>query len=245
MRDRTAGTDLLLCVALAMVLVGRAGADECARTYVVGPVGAPTPRIDGVLGEDEWPEERWESELVFPWRDVPAPETAFILQTDGAALYFAFWVADEDIVVVDGPAGDESLVERGDRVELFFARDEKLREYYSIEIDPTGRVLDYSARFYRHFDSEWDCPGLEVAAQRRPGGYDVEGRLPRRALESMGLTLPSNRKPMLAGVFRAEFSHRGGEAAHESWISWIRPWVPKPDFHVPSAFGCLRPRDPR
>jgi len=245
MKARTVGPGLLLCVVLAMVLVCRAGAEECGRTYTVGRVGAAVPRIDAVLGEDEWPEERWESELVFPWRDVPAPETAFILQTDGAGLYFAFWVADEDVVVVDGPPDDESLVARGDRVELFFARDEKLREYYSIEIDPTGRVLDYSARFYRHFDEGWDCPGLEVAAQRRPGGYDVEGRLSRRALKSMGLSLPSDGNPMLAGVFRAEFSHRGGEAAHESWISWIRPWVPRPDFHVPSAFGCFQLPGPR
>ena len=240
MKGCTARPGVLLCVVLAMVLVCRVGADECARTYAVGQVGAAAPQIDGVLGEDEWPGERWESGLIFPWRDEPAPETSFIVQADAAALYFAFWVADEDIVVVDGPPDDESLVARGDRVELFLARDEKLREYYSIEIDPQGRVLDYSARFYRHFDEGWDCPGLDVAARRRPGGYDVEGRLSRRALESMGLTLSADRRPMLAGVFRAEFSHRGGEAAHESWISWIRPWVPTPDFHVPSAFGCFR-----
>ncbi len=239
MRRRAARPGLLLGIVLASVLVGRAGADECDRTYTVGRVGAVAPRIDGVLDDNEWPSERWESELVFPWRDVPAPETSFIVQADGSSLYFAFWVADEDIVVVDGPPDDESLVARGDRVELFFARDEKLRDYYTIEIDPDGRVLDYRARFYRHFDEGWDCPGLEVATQRRPGGYDVEGRLSRRGLESMGLTLPSDRRPMRAGVFRAEFSHRRGEAPHESWISWIRPWVPRPDFHVPSAFGCF------
>ncbi len=161
-----------------------------------GPTSAPGrrrepgrgagPRIDGVLGEDEWPEERWESGLVFPWRDRPPPRPRSSFRADGAALYFAFWVADEDVVVIDGPPGDESLVARGDRVELFLARDEKLREYYSIEIDPRGRVLDYRARFYRHFDEEWDCPGLDVAARRRPGGYDVEGRISRAGLEADG-----------------------------------------------------------
>ena len=239
MTRREVGLGLLLCGVPVLSGVPRVEADGCARTYGVSAVESSAPRIDGVLDDGEWSAEGWESELVFPWRDVPAPETSFIVQADGTALYFAFWVADEDVVVVDGPPDDESLVERGDRVELFLARDEKLGEYYSIEIDPTGRVLDYSARFYRHFDEEWDCPGLEVAARRRPGGYDVEGRLSRRGLESMGLTLPSGRRPLLAGVFRAEFSHRGGEAPHESWISWIRPWVPRPDFHVPSAFGCF------
>jgi len=244
MRGRPTGPGLLLGAVLAMVAVGPVGADECARTRPVGLVGAPAPQIDGVLGEDEWPEEQWEAGLVFPWRDQPAPETAFIVQTDGSALYFAFWVADEDMVVIDGPPDDESLVARGDRVELFLARDEKLRDYYSIEIDPDGRVLDYRARFYRHFDEEWDCPGLDVAARRRPGGYDVEGRISRAGLEQMGLSLSPDR-PLLAGLFRAEFSHREGDAPHESWISWIRPWVPTPDFHVPSAFGCLRVSQPR
>lgn len=213
-------------------------ADGCARTYVVAPVGVSVPRVDGILGAGEWPAARWESDLAFPWRAEPAPATEFIVRADGAALYFAFRVADEDVVIVDGPPDDESLVARGDRVELFVARDAELNEYYSIEIDPRGRVLDYSARFYRRFDDAWDCPGLTVAARQRAGGYDVEGRLPFRALDEMGISVGSAPR-LLAGVFRGEFSHRGQDIA-ESWISWVRPQVPEPDFHVPSAFGCFR-----
>ena len=203
------------------------------------PVGGSAPRIDGVLGDDEWSSELWESDLVFPWRVEPAPATSFIVQTDGTALYFAFRVTDDDVVLVDGPPGDESLVARGDRVEVFLARDAELDEYYSIEIDPRGRVLDYRARFYRRFDDGWDCPGMTVAARQRPGGYDVEGRIPFRTLNGMGLSLGSS-PGLLAGVFRGEFSHRGDGEIAESWISWVRPLVPEPDFHVPSAFGCLR-----
>lgn len=214
-------------------------ADGCGRVYVVSPVEASPPRIDGVLAGDEWPAGGWESDLTFPWRDEAAPETAFIARAGDGALYFAFRVRDDDVVVVDGSPDDESLVARGDRVELFFARDPELGEYYSIEIDPRARVLDYRARSYRQFDDRWDSPGLEVAARQRPGGYDVEGRLSRRALEAMGVPLSSDR-PMLAGVFRGEFSRRGDGEITESWISWVRPRVPEPDFHVPSAFGCFR-----
>jgi hypothetical protein len=192
-----------------------------------------------VLGAGEWPADRWETGLTFPWRGEAAPDTAFCGLTDGTALYFAFRVADEDVVIIEGSPGDESLVAKGDRVELFLARDPELDEYYSIEIDPRARVLDYEAAFYRRFDEGWDCPGLEVAARQRPGGYDVEGRISGRGLEEMGAALAADR-PILAGVFRGEFSHRETQAPHESWISWVRPHVEKPDFHVPSAFGCFR-----
>ena len=234
-------------VLLWLVLLGltaptggrRAEGDGCPRTYVVSPAGATLPRLDGAIGEGEWPADRWESGLEFPWRDEPAPGTSFVILAHGGSLSFAFRVEDEDVVLADGPAGDESLVARGDRVELFFARDPELDDYYSLEIDPRGRVLDYRARHYREFDFDWDCPGLEVAAWQRPGGYDVEGRLAPSALEEMGVTLGSA-SSILAGVFRGEFSHGEGGAIHESWISWVDPGGPKPDFHVPSAFGCLQ-----
>jgi hypothetical protein len=202
-------------------------------------MGPAVPRLDGVLGEGEWPADRWESGLGFPWREEPAPGTSFVILADEGGLYFAFRVEDEDVVLLDGPAEDESLVARGDRVELFFARDPDLDDYYSLEIDPRGRVLDYRARHYRQFDFEWDCPGLEVAARLRPGGYDVEGRLTPSALDEMGVELEPGAST-LAGVFRGEFSHGEGEIIDEGWISWVDPGGPEPDFHVPSAFGCLR-----
>jgi hypothetical protein len=240
MERRVAG--LLFLLAGVVVLGGgcRVRAAGCAKTYVLARIPDPAPRIDGVLSADEWPPDRWETGLTFPWRDEAAPDTAFCMLTDGTALLIAFRVADADVVIVEGAAGDESLVARGDRVELFLARDPDLDEYYSIEIDPRGRVLDYTAAYYRRFDNAWDCPGLEVAARERPGGYDVEGRIPAVALKQMGLALAPD-QPVLAGVFRGEFSHAEG-SPDESWISWVQPRVAEPDFHVPSAFGCFRVR---
>ena len=126
-------------------------------------------------------------------------------------------------------------------MEIFFARDPHLERYYSIEIDPLGRVLDYAGRFYRRFDDAWDTPGLETAGRQRPDGYYVEARITPAALESMGLE-PTDPGGILAGVYRGEFSTREGRAPNESWISWVRPRVKEPDFHVPSSFGCLRLR---
>ena len=177
--------------------------------------------------------------MTFPWRDRAAPPTAFSLQFDGEALYFAFRVTDEDVVIIDGSPENERLVAQGDRVEMFFAQDLDLKEYYSLEIDPKARVLDYRGSFYRRFDNDWDFPGLEVATRQRPDGYDVEGRLSMSALESLGLRISPD-QPLLTGVYRGEFSRRTDGGIDESWISWVRPDVEKPDFHIPSSFGCLR-----
>lgn len=230
---------LVATSALLSVADGRAAETPCAKTYLVGPVTLPAPRIDGVFEEDEWPAKTWNEAMSFPWRDEPAPATAFSFQADDQALYFAFRVADENVVLVEGTPGDERLVARGDRVEMFFARDPDLKEYYSLEIDPRGRVLDYRGTFYRRFDNDWDTPGLEVATRQRPDGYDVEGRLSPRALEAMGVDLWSVR-PLLVGVYRGEFSRRVSGDIDESWISWVRPDAEEPDFHIPSSFGCLR-----
>ena len=238
MKQAGAVFGLIACCAFLSFADGRAGPTPCAKTYLVRPATAPAPRIDGVLEEREWPVESCDAEMSFPWREEAAPATAFSLQADDEALYFAFRVVDEDVVIIEGSPDDEELVARGDRVELFFARDGELNEYYSLEIDPRARVLDYQATFYRRFDREWDFPGLEVSARQRPDGYDVEGRLPLSALESMGLALSPD-EPLLVGVFRGEFSH-GATDIHESWISWVRPDAEEPDFHIPSSFGCLR-----
>ena len=241
MKRGAAAAGALLSGVLALVSAAWAQPGG-ARTYTVEPVVGASPRIDGRIGVggEEWRAGRWETGLTFPWRAEPAPPTAFVALVDGESLHFAFQVTDEDVVLVDGAEGDESLVARGDRVELFLARDPELEDYYSIEIDPRGRVLDYRGRFYRRFDDGWDCPGLQVAARQRAGGYDVEGRIPLLSLREMGLRWTSSR-PLLAGVFRGEFSHRGKTIA-ESWISWVRPRVETPDFHVPSAFGRFERR---
>lgn len=239
MKRRSTLVGLVACSAALSLADARAGTAQCVKTYLVRPAKAPAPRIDGVLEAREWPAESWDAEMTFPWREKAAPATAFSLQADDEALYFAFRVVDEDVVIIEGSPDDESLVARGDRVEMFFARDGALKEYYSLEIDPRARVLDYQASFYRRFDRGWDFPGLEVAARQRPDGYDVEGRLPFGDLESMGLALSPD-EPLLAGVFRGEFSHGGSGDIDESWISWVRPDAEEPDFHIPSSFGCLR-----
>jgi len=197
-------------------------------------------KIDGILSPKEWPEKSWLSDFAYPWRKEEPPRTRFCYVTDGKFIFFAFECRDQDLVLHGKTPPREEKVAEGDRVEIFFSRDTSLKEYWCVEIGPTGRVLDYKASFYRKFDDSWDLPGLEVEGRTCRKGYVVEGKFPVSALENLtGVSLLEGRA-VLAGVFRAEFSHSESSLVEEKWISWIRPACGKPDFHIPSAFGVFR-----
>lgn len=195
--------------------------------------------INGVLDEPAWAEANVERGFSFPWLDQPAPATEFRACCDDEFFYFAFKVHDEDIVVDEHAEGTDVVIAE-DRVELFFARDEALAEYFCLEIDPLGRVHDYVASYYRKFDRSWRCEGLRVGTSPLEQGYVVEGAIPLATLKSLGLPAMRVGNELLVGVFRAEFSHGPGPDPIENWISWVHPKTEQPDFHVPGAMGCFR-----
>ncbi len=210
------------------------------RTYSVKRVAAGTVLLDGKLDDTAWKLAVAESRLAFPWEKTPAPATVFRAVRDEESLCFSFDVHD-DTPVVEKVSPSKMTVEKGDRVEMFFAPDDTLSKYYCIEIDPLGRVLDYAVSYHRNFDYSWSFPkGLEVVSVRTPSGYAVEGRIPLAALESLGM--PSLRKggSMKIAILRADFRRGPDGKVEEHWISWVDPQVELPDFHVPSAFGEFR-----
>lgn len=179
------------------------------------------------------------ADFTYPWADQAVPATVFQAHTADGRLHFRFIVEDPDVVVEEKWSG-ERTVDGEDRVEIFFAKDETLADYWCIEIDPLGRVHDYHASYYREFSSDWNFPGLEAAATRTAEGYEVTGSV---ALQVLGDLLGQPVEPgsvILLGLFRADFFGPPGATRGESatnWISWVRPGTPHPDFHVPGAFG--------
>jgi hypothetical protein len=178
------------------------------------------------------------TDFAYPWADKPAPRTEVKIHTADNALHFTFSVEDRDIVVTETWDGENTL-DGEDRVEVFFAKDERLAEYWCIEIDSKGRVHDYKASHYRKFDNTWNCPGLKTTAARTKDGYKIQATIPLVTLsELLGQPVQKGTELRL-GLFRAEFygtdSATHGEA-NDNWISWVRPETEKPDFHVPSAF---------
>lgn len=226
----------IIVAALCVAEFASSGAQP-SKTYRVGHGSID---VDGALDEVAWTEAVSETGFSFPWQEREAPATEFRALMDDTNFYFAFRVEDADIVIDDG--GDEEAVARGDRVELFFTLDPSLDDYVCFEIDPSGRVLDYRASYYRDLDFEWDLPELVVAATLTETGYVVEGSIPHEALRELGIPTLADAGKVLAGVFRAEYSHRDDGDPLAEWISWVTPISDEPDFHIPSAFGWLEAR---
>ncbi|NLS98256.1 MAG: endoxylanase [Planctomycetaceae bacterium] len=208
------------------------------KTYEARYVPGAEINLDGIINELAWEQANLETGFAFPWENRPVPRTEFRALFDDWALYFAFRADDDDVVLAEDYQGKEDVV-REDRVELFFALDDELANYYCLEIDPLGRVLDYHANYYRRFDRSWACPGLDVTGRRTEEGYRVEGLIPLRSLQLLGFPALDSGRPIKFGIYRAEFSHTEGSGWSESWISWVDPQTAEPDFHVPASFGRL------
>lgn len=228
------------------------------RTYTVQYFPQVQIKLDGHLDEAQWSLATIESDFIFPWQERTAPGTDFRALCDDDYFYFAFRVMDADLfVLADLPEEVYAVFE--DRVEMYFARDDQMQNYYCIEIDPHGRTMDYSGAYYRQLDLNWHCPGLESQGVMLGQGYTVEGRIPLTTFVDLGFPALRPGNKIRFGLFRAEFSHdRSGKPVEqkdsihnlgrriagppplEAWMSWIDPNISQPDFHVPSALGWLQ-----
>ena len=208
------------------------------KTYEAIYVPDAEINLDGLADEPAWELANLETGFTFPWEDRPAPRTEFRALFDDWALYFAFDVEDDDVVLADNFLTKEDVV-REDRVEVFLALDDELTNYFCLEIDPLGRVLDYRASHYRQMDFSWTFPDFDVMGQQTERGYRVEALIPLRSLERLGFPSPDSGRPIKFGIYRAEFRHTKESDWTESWISWVDPQTPEPDFHVPGSFGQL------
>ena len=212
-------------------------------------------KLDASLSEREWSLANIERHFAFPWETKPTPATEFLAFCDDAYFYFAFRVEDADVVMLDTLRHKKDVIFE-DRVEIFFSPEHDVMNYFCLEIDPLGRTFDYQATYYRQFDREWHCEGLETVGKLTDRCYTVEVRIPLKTFESLGISsFRPGHSGMICGLYRAEFSHDrngkpvvkdaiqpGGPTLEitpplEAWMSWIDPKTPEPDFHVPSSFG--------
>jgi hypothetical protein len=223
----------------ATVIITGSLADTAEPKKIVAPVITDcTIEVDGVLDDAHWGQAVTRNDFTFPWRDNPAPRTVFRTLMDATHFYFAFEADDADIVI-DKTWTGKATVGGEDRVELFFAGQRRLEEYYCLEIDPLARVMDFRAQYHHQFDLSWSCPGLDVAASINDTGYVVEGRIPLATLRAMQPFNEGDQDRFLFGLYRAEFSHKADGTVDEAWISWKQPDSETPDFHIPSSFGAL------
>jgi hypothetical protein len=214
-------------------------------------------QIDGKAVEGEWQQANAETHFTFPWEDKKAPFTEFRALCDHKYLFFTFRVQDPDIVALDKLRDEEDEVFE-DRLEVYFSKDDQLKDYYCIEIDSRGRVFDYRGSFYRKLDTKWNWPDVQTAGSPLPDGYVVEGRIRLSSFEKLGFGKIEPGSKIRFGMYRAQFSHdRSGKKVDQSatlhnlgrkvegappieeWMSWIDPKVKDQDFHIPATFGWL------
>ena len=197
---------------------------------------------NGEPSEAVWAKIEPFTSFFFPWEKETAPKTSLKMCHDGQKIFFRWDAADADVVAAGNPS-DEMDVCGSDRVEIFLDSSDCMSRYYGLEMDPSGRILDYEARFYRQFDYPHTVPGVEIRTCRMPDGYTVAGTLDLPTLKQLGLihTLPSGTY-LRAGFFRAEFSHSENSTENklqEKWLSWKSTGTKEADFHVPAALGWV------
>ena len=209
-----------------------------AQSYYI--VKSISPRVMHITGKGDnvwWKKARLLTDFTYPWETEKAPATAFAALWDKKWLYLLYRVEDDSVNVLV-KKNEKIEIGASDRVEIFLARDSTLTPYYCLEMDATGRVLDYTTSFYRKMDYSWQWPArqLFIKTSRTTYGYIVEVAISIQSLKDLGL-LHNNR--LQAGLFRAECKSIVNGKADLRWISWIKPKSDKPDFHIPSAFGEL------
>lgn len=229
--------ELLLLIVITVTINTLIHSRESIRTYTVNKI----ERSISLSGKGDDPQWKLASNLTdfhYPWDPGTPSPTSFRALHDDHWLYCLFSVSDP-APYIHVERNRKTEVAASSRAEIFFKADDKLNPYYCLEIDPTGRVLDYEAAHYRKFNFEWSWPKdhLQVKTHRNTAGYSIEIAISKASLRQLGL-LKGN--TLHAGLFRGDrLPPHGGEEEFK-WISWVRPDAETPDFHIPSSFGLLR-----
>lgn len=190
--------------------------------------------VDGTMTDGEWSASKptqWDTDYAGASTGT-STQVRFAWNDKG--LYALFDLAGAGLNTdTTRPIGIErTSLYQEDCVELFLTPDPKRKSfYYEIEVGPFGHYFDLSVdRDTKKSDTGWSS-GLVVATTR-----DAKARTARIELFIPSADVRRNFAPnarLPLGLFRME-----GKAPR-SYLAWSPPRTPKPNFHVPEAFGTL------
>lgn len=166
-----------------------------------------------------------------PW-DGLEDRTRVSLFSDGDDLCILYEVEDTTLTVTEDYRG-ENDVEPEDRVEVFFSAGPDMDLYHCAEVDPLGRVLDYSCRYPSRMDYGWDFGTLRVMSGLTEDGYAVTLKVSLAELEGLGIDLE---KGFYMGIFRADYRADGSV----NWYSHVESGDSSPNFHQPKMLFRAR-----
>ncbi len=206
------------------------------HVYEVNYVNNHSINVDGVSDEDTWEKAGKLKGFLMPWdKGKTPPVTMFQALYDSSTLYILFQAAEDQNLVISDSIINEIDIAKEDRVEIYFSKNKTMEEYFCVEVDPLGRVLDYSAAYHRKFDDQWDIDGMLVGSKLYPKSYQVEVAIPLKSLAKMGIDISAD---FYVGLYRADLEN-SVSGLKENWLSWVDPKISEPDFHVPETLGLF------
>ena len=207
------------------------------NSYDVIKIESTQIEITGKGESALWKEANLLTNFVSAWDNEIVKKIEFNALHDIENLYFQFRVYDDQVHIARTDNTNASINE-SDRVELFFRVNESLDPYYCLEIDPTPRIMDFKAKPNKNFDFDWKWPnnGLEVKSTIEKDHFVVEGSISKKSL--LDLNLLKNNK-IETGIYRAKYNKISETDYEPTWISWVNPNTPSPNFHTPTSFGVL------
>ncbi len=169
---------------------------------------------------------------------------------DGAFLYLLFSCSDADLL----PAGEkrDDPLYAGDAVEIFLDGVGDGRQFYEIQLNPSGLVCDINHFFtgetvkldgnglYTDWANVWDDPGFELAGLRVAASSDAAGYRVECAIPAAAPLRRLNRRKLAAGDrFRANFIRLDRRADGGTAVGCWSPTVPGRPHRSPGRMGTL------
>lgn len=172
-----------------------------------------------------------------PWNDKPVKKIELRALHTSEKIFFQFKVEDHQTHIHLSDDKNKSIND-SDRVELFFRSNTSLDPYYCLEIDTTGRIMDFKARPNREFDFNWNWPTQEIAVKTsvNKNNFIVEIEISLQSLKDLNLL---KNGAIETGIYRAKYNQQEDNTFKPTWITWINPNTETPDFHTPTSFGVL------
>jgi len=214
--------------------------------HVIAPAPAPArpvahaahttvaPLLDGKLDEvwSRAPRVTWDSDYAGKATAI-STSARFLWQEGALFVLFELEGAGLDNTDRSRPTSTErSKLYEEDCVELFLAPDPKTRQhYFEIELGPFGHWFDIDVDHEHGKENPAWSSAVETRTLADAALHHAVIEASFRAPEVASALQAGAQLPL--GLFRSEGK---GERAY---LAWSPPRTPKPNFHVPEAFGSL------
>ncbi|WP_370175054.1 sugar-binding protein [Leeuwenhoekiella palythoae] len=210
--------------------------------YIVGRIQNGSSDLREREETNLWDSANELTNFVSPWDKQPIKPITFKALYDTDYFYFSFSVED-DTVFTELKDDSKPSIAQSDRVELFIREDAQMCPYYCLEIDTQPRIMDFKAMPNRNFDLSWNWPEgeIDVKSSVLKDHFKVEGKISLKSLKALNLLKQDARGTFMEiGVYRAKYNQDEMGNNQATWITWVDPKTPEPEFHIADSFGIFR-----